>query len=120
MSNENTGFQDYSSEPKFIRKKPYREINLSEVTKPGKYRIIGTVVNKTDDIFEINDGSGQIEVILTIIPNFEIKEGVVLRLFGFIELEPKRQIKVSVAQNVSNIDMDTYNQIKELEQSLVK
>ena len=120
MSKENTGFQDFSSGSKYIRKKPYVETNLSEVTKPGKYRIIGTVIDTTDDGFEINDGSDQIDAVLTVASSFDIKVGDILRLFGFIELEPKKQIKVSITQNMSDVDMDTYNQIKELEQSLVK
>ncbi len=120
MSNNDSSSQDFSSEKKYIRKKPYCEINLSELSKPGKYRIVGAVTSVTDDAFTINDGSDQIEAILTTPQNLEVKEGILLRLFGFIEIEPKRQIKVSIAQNLSAVDIDTYSQIKELEQSLIK
>lgn len=120
MSNNDSSFQDFPSERKYIRKKPYCEINLSELSKPGKYRIVGTVTNVTNDTFTINDGSDQIEAIFTVPQNLEVKEGILLRLFGFIEIEPKKQIKVSIAQELGDIDMDTYSQIKELEQSLTK
>lgn len=120
MSDNDSSFQDFSSEKKYLRKKPYSEINLSELSKPGKYRVVGTVTSVTEDSFIINDGSDQIEAILTTPQNLEVKEGILLRLFGFIEIEPKRQIKVSIAQELSDVDIDTYNQIKELEQSLIK
>jgi hypothetical protein len=120
MSDNDSSFQDFPSERKYIRKKPYCEINLSELSKPGKYRIVGTVTNVTNDTFIINDGSDQIEAIFTVPQNLEVKEGILLRLFGFIEIEPKKQIKVSIAQELGDIDMDTYSQIKELEQSLTK
>ncbi|MHA1592749.1 MAG: hypothetical protein ACTSUP_09790 [Candidatus Heimdallarchaeaceae archaeon] len=120
MNDNDSSFQDFSSERKYLRKKPYCEINLSELSKPGKYRIVGTVTSVTDDTFIINDGSDQIEAIFTTPQNLEVKEGILLRLFGFIEIEPKKQMKVSIAQDLSSIDIDTYNQIKELEQSLVK
>jgi hypothetical protein len=120
MSNNDSSFQDFPSERKYIRKKPYCEINLSELSKPGKYRIVGTVTNVTNDTFTINDGSDQIEAIFTVPQNLEVKEGILLRLFGFMELEPKKQIKVSIAQELGDIDVDTYSQIKELEQSLTK
>ena len=120
MSNNDSSIQDFSSEKKYLRKRPYCEINLSELSKPGKYRIVGTVTSVTDDTFIINDGSDQIEAILTTPQNLEVKEGILLRLFGFIEIEPKRQIKVSIIQDLSAVDIDTYSQIKELEQSLIK
>ncbi|MCK4895376.1 MAG: hypothetical protein KAS47_01105 [Candidatus Heimdallarchaeota archaeon] len=120
MSNNDSSFQDFSSERIYLRKKPYCEINLSELSKPGKYRIVGTVTSVTDDAFIINDGSNQIEAILTTPQNLEVKEGILLRLFGFIEIEPKKQMKVSIIQDLSAVDIDTYDQIKELEQSLIK
>ncbi len=120
MSNDDSSFQDFSSEKKYLRKKPYCEINLSELSKPGKYRVVGTVTSVTEDTFIINDGSDQIEAILTTPQNLEVKEGILLRLFGFIELEPKKQIKVSIVQLLRDVDVDTYTQIKELEQSLIK
>jgi hypothetical protein len=119
MSNNDSSFQDFSSERKYLRKKPYCEINLSELSKTGKYRIVGTVTSVTDDTFTINDDSDQIEAILTTPQNLEVKEGLLLRLFGFIEFEPKKQIKVSIVQLLNDVDTDTYNQIKELEQSLI-
>ncbi|MCK5304097.1 MAG: hypothetical protein KAJ72_02535 [Candidatus Heimdallarchaeota archaeon] len=120
MNDNDSSFQDFSSERKYLRKKPYCEINLSELSKPGKYRIVGTVTSVTDDAFIINDGSNQIEAILTTPQNLEVKEGILLRLFGFIEIEPKKQMKVSIIQDLSAVDIDTYDQIKELEQSLIK
>lgn len=120
MSNNDSSIQDFSSEKKYLRKRPYCEINLSELSKPGKYRIVGTVTSVTDDTFIINDGSDQIEAIFTVPQDLEVKEGILLRLFGFIEIEPKRQIKVSIVQDLSAVDIDTYSQIKELEKSLIK
>ena len=87
MSNNDSSFQDFSSERKYLRKKPYCEINLSELSKTGKYRIVGTVTSVTDDTFTINDDSDQIEAILTTPQNLEVKEGLLLRLFGFIEFK---------------------------------
>ena len=75
MSDNDSSFQDFPSERKYIRKKPYCEINLSELSKPGKYRIVGTVTNVTNDTFIINDGSDQIEAIFTVPQNLEVKEG---------------------------------------------
>ena len=91
MNDNDSSFQDFSSERKYLRKKPYCEINLSELSKPGKYRIIGTVTSVTDDTFIINDGSDQIEAIFTTPQNLEVKEGILIRLFGFKKLNRKNK-----------------------------
>lgn len=120
MSDEDNAVQDFASDRQFIRKKPYIDVNLSDLKKAGKYRILGTVTKVSKETFTINDGSDEIEAILTTPQQIEIKEGSLLRLFGFIELEPNKQLKVAIIQDMSNVDIDTYNQIKELEQSLYK
>ena len=111
---------DFESEIKFIRKKPYLEINISDIPKNGNYRLIGTIESINGNELVVNDGSGQITVFLQNQPDFEIKEGSLVRIFGFIELEPKKQMNASIIQDMSKLDIDTYFQVKELENSLKK
>ena len=120
MSDRDTSLQDFSSDSKYMRRRPFRETNIADISSPGKYRIIGTITEIQGDTFIITDGTTEIDGTIVNAPDFEIKEGSVLRIFGFVEFEPKKQLKASIIQNLSGVDVETYTQIKELEKSLMK
>lgn len=100
-----------------LRKKPYIEKSIAELSSSGKYRIVGTVTEIRDGSFIIQDGSGEIEVYLesTFI---ELNEEDQIRVLGYAEFEPERKFKAKLIHHLKGINLEQYNLVKEMEKSL--
>jgi len=104
----------------FSRTQPFIEVNIAELTNSGKYKIIGTVVEISENSITIEDGTDQLTVFFEESPSEKPKEGNLIRVCGYLELEPKKQLKAIIIQDMSAINLETYQQIKDLELSLRK
>jgi hypothetical protein len=104
----------------FSRTQPFIEVNIAELTTSGKYKIIGTVMEIFDNSIIIDDGTDQLTIFFDDTPEEKPKEGDLIRVFGYLELEPNKQLKALIVQDISGINLETYQQIKDLEQSLRK
>ena len=104
----------------FSRTQPFIEVNLAELTTSGKYKIIGTVTEISENSIIIEDGTDQLTVFFEETPSEKPKEGDLIRVCGYLELEPKKQLKAIIVQDMSAINLETYQQIKDLELSLRK
>ena len=102
-----------------IRKKPYIDSNISEIAKPGKYRIVGTITDVLTESFILQDESGQIEV-FTESPTTDLNEEDVVRVLGRMEFEPERKFNAKIVQDLKNVSLEQYNQVREMEKSLRK
>ena len=103
---------------KTIKTKPFVDANIAEIHEPGKYRIVGKIANISQDSLVVDDGFEQL--IITIPEHLEIKleEGLKVRAFGYVSLQPEKTMKTSFIQDFGDIDIEAYRQINELEQSL--
>ena len=105
---------------RFSRTQPFIEVNIAELTTSGKYKIIGTVTEISENSIIIEDGTDQLTVFFEETPLEKPKEGDLIRVCGYLELEPKKQLKAIIVQDMSAINLETYHQIKDLESSLRK
>ena len=104
----------------FSRTQPFVEVNISELTSSGKYKIIGTVAEVLENSIIIEDGTEQLMVFFEETPAKKPKQGDLIRVCGYLELEPNKQLKAIIVQDMSAINLETYQQIKDLEFSLRK
>jgi hypothetical protein len=105
---------------KYSRTSPFVEINIVEISKPGKYRITGSVIKIEGNTLTLSDETEEIEVDITQISNQELKEGMQLQLLGFVDFAPDKKFKAIIIQDFSEINIELYRQVRELEQSLRK
>lgn len=100
--------------------KPFVDVNIAKINKPGKYRVVGKIVSITEKFLIIDDGFEQLTITIPDEINLKLEEGYKIRAFGYVNIEPEKQMKTTFIQDFNNIDFDSYNQINELEQSLRK
>ena len=105
---------------KYSRASPFAEVNIIEISKPGKYRITGSIVKMEENSLTLTDETDEIEVDITQISDRELKEGMQLQLLGFVEFDPEKKFKAIIIQDFSEINIELYRQVRELEQSLRK
>lgn len=105
---------------KYSRASPFVEINIVEISKPGKYKITGSVVSLEENTLTLSDETDEIEVDITALADQELKEGMQLQLLGFVEFEPEKKFKAYIIQDYSEVNIELYRQVRELEQSLRK
>ena len=104
----------------FSRTQPFREVNIAELSTSGKYKIIGTVTESSENSIVIEDGTDQLTVFFEEPISERPKEGDLIRVCGYLEMDPKKQLKAIIVQDMSTINLETYQQIKDLELSLRK
>ncbi|MHA1686343.1 MAG: hypothetical protein ACTSYD_08005 [Candidatus Heimdallarchaeaceae archaeon] len=98
---------------------PYIETNICNITSKGKYRLFGSIVKFQEDLLVINDGTGEIDVKIlptTTIPE-DLKEGSQVMVLGYLETKDS-QIKVVIIQNMSEVDIELYQKVREVEKSI--
>ncbi|MHA1218521.1 MAG: hypothetical protein ACTSSN_01555 [Candidatus Heimdallarchaeaceae archaeon] len=100
------------------KEKPFVDVNIAEIQKPGKYRIVGKIAEIKDLTILLDDGYEQITIILPENISVDLKEGLQIRALGYVELHPEKQMRGSFIQNFNGVDLEVYKQINELEQSL--
>jgi len=103
---------------KTYKAKPFVDVNIAEIQKAGKYRIVGKIAEITDTAIVIDDGFEQITIILPENLSIDLKEGLQIRALGYVEMHPEKQMRGSFIQNFNNVDLEVYREINELEQSL--
>ncbi len=97
----------------------YIEISISNITKKGRYVIIASVIDTTENSIEVNDGSESLEVSLSgDFPKDNFTKGMQLRIFGIVEDLESKVIKPSIIQDVTSMDYDLYQRIRDLEETL--
>ena len=113
--------EEYESElRKYSRTNPFVEASVAEISKPGKYRIIGSVVSFEGNTLVVSDETEEITVDVTELVAQDFKEGVQLQILGFAEFEPEKRFKAFIIQDFSEVNIELYMQVRELEQSLRK
>jgi len=120
MSDEKNKNSNESDVRKFSRTSPFVETTIAEIAKPGKYRILGTIVSIENDNIIVSDETEEIKVFLTDPVKVEINEGKQLRILGYAELNPEKIIKAMIIQDFSDVSGELYRQVNELEKSLRK
>ena len=105
---------------KYSRASSFIETNIAEISKPGKYRIVGTIVGLEENLMVVSDETDEIVVDIADISNQDLKEGKQLQLFGFVEIEPEKKFKAIIIHDFSDVNIEMYRQVRELEQSLRK
>ena len=103
---------------KTYKTKPFVNANIAEIQTAGNYRIVGKIAEVSDSSIVIDDGYDQITIILPEEVDFDLKEGLQIRAFGFIKLQPEKQMEAKFIQNFQEVNLEVYRQINELEQSL--
>ena len=94
-------------------KKNIPEIN-SEVDL--KVKILGFVVDKKENTFVIDDGSGKVKVFVdeaSLLDNININQ--LIRVFGStLPTEDGFEIKADAIQDLSNLNINLYKKVEEL------
>lgn len=121
MSEQNSNIKN-SGDNSFSKTNSFVESHIVEISKPGKYQVLGKVLSLKKESILISDGSEEIEVFIPSSFEEEIKEEIYLRIFGIIEIdaEKKKTINAIFIQKLTDFDPETYYKVRELEQSLRK
>jgi len=102
----------------FPRRFPAIERKIAEI-KPNDVRIsiLGTLIDKDENLIVIDDGSGKIKVVFDKPIDFTINQRV--RVFGrVIPLEDGFEIQGEIIQDMSKLDINLYNEVKNLEEGV--
>jgi hypothetical protein len=105
---------------KFSRAKPFVEVSIAEISKLGKYKIVGSVVSLEGNTIVVSDETEKITIDITEIPKKDFKEGEQIQILGFAEFEPNKKLKAFIIRDFSDVNIELYAQVRELEQSLRK
>lgn len=94
-----------------FKRKPYTEKFIKDISvQDFKVAVSGVIVNKSDNSFLLDDGTGQIAVSSILIPDYQY-----LRVFGKVSpLESGFEIQSEAMQDLSKIDKVIHKKIKEL------
>jgi len=110
---------DSTSEQEY-KIKPFVDANIAEIQQPGKYRVVGKIVEIKEESIMIDDGFEQLSLTIPDENKLKLEEGMAIRAFGYVSTEPEKMMKTTFIQDFSNIDIDSYRKLNELEQSLRK
>jgi len=98
---------------------PFIECYIDEITSPGKYVIVGTVVFVGDTQIVLNDGTGEAVISLpTAFDLASIKEGAQIRVFGYMQTVPEKAVNAIIIHNISEVDIELYQRVRELERTV--
>ena len=100
--------------------RPFVDVNITEIQQPGKYRVVGKIVSMTENSLILDDGFGQLAITIPEEIEVNLKEGFTIRAFGYVNIQPEKQMTTTFIQDFNDIDLDSYRQLNELEQSLRK
>jgi hypothetical protein len=102
------------------RIKPFVDANIAEIQKPGKYRVVGKIVSFDETSILIDDGFEQLSITIPDEIPLKLENGVSIRAFGYVNIQPEKKMNTTFIQDFSQIDIDSYRKLNELEQSLRK
>ena len=100
--------------------KPFVDANIAEIQQPGKYRVVGKIVSMTENSILLNDGFDQLSITIPDEINLKLEDGRTIRAFGYVNIQPEKQMQTTFIQDFNEIDLDSYRKLNELEQSLRK
>jgi hypothetical protein len=92
---------------------------VSEIGKEDiRVRLLGTVIDKKENVIVIDDGTGKINVSFAEPVDFEANH--LVRVFGrVIPVEEGFEIQGEVAQDMKDVDLGLYMKVNELEKAIV-
>lgn len=93
-----------------LARKPYSEKLIKDLKKEDfKVALSGTIINKTENDFFIDDGTGQIRCIYDSAPDFEY-----IRVFGtLMPLPDGFELQTEIVQDLSKVDRQLHKKLKE-------
>ena len=93
------------------RRKPYVEKFVKDINANDfKIAVSGVIVNKTENSFLLDDGTGQVRVASANVPGHEY-----LRVFGKImPMEDGFEIQAEIIQDLSKINKGLHKKVKSL------
>ena len=109
-----------SFDEKEYKIKPFVDANIAEIKQPGKYRVVGKIVSMDANSIVIDDGFEQLSLTIPEEISLKLEEGLSIRAFGYVNIQPEKQMTTTFIQDFKNIDLDSYRKLNELEQSLRK
>ena len=94
-----------------IQRKPFAEKFVKDLKAEDlKVAVSGVIVNKSENSFLLDDGTGQIRVISENVPNYEYT-----KVFGNLSnLEEGLVLQAEIVQDLSKIDKNLYKKIKSM------
>ncbi|TFG10714.1 hypothetical protein EU534_00700, partial [Candidatus Heimdallarchaeota archaeon] len=95
---------DSTSEQEY-KIKPFVDTNIAEIQKPGKYRVVGKIVDVSEGTIIIDDGFEQLSITLPDEISIKLEEGVTIRAFGYVDIQPEKIMKTTFIQDFSKIDI---------------
>jgi len=96
----------------------YIKRNIPEINSEVdlKIKVLGFVVDKKENTFVIDDGSGKVKVFIdeaSLLDNININQ--LIRVFGStLPTEDGFEIKVDAIQDLSNLNINLYKKVEEL------
>lgn len=114
MADDVTGSEGFQGK----RRLPFRDKLIENIGQDDiKVRFSGLVIEKTDNVLMVDDGTGQIRVISERTDDFGTDSNV--RVFGrVIPVEGGVEISGEIIQDVSGINHDVYKRMLEFEKKL--
>ncbi len=100
--------------------KPFVDANIAEIQQPGKYRVVGKIVSMTENSILLDDGFDQLSITIPDETNVKLEDSHTIRAFGYVNIQPEKQMQTTFIQDFNEIDLDSYRKLNELEQSLRK
>jgi hypothetical protein len=102
-------------EETFQRRLPFVEKKISEISgSDSRLRLTGTVLDSTDNVIVLDDGSGRINVSFEDSVSAEANKKI--RVFGrVLPKEDGFEMEGDFIQDMNDVDMEVLNKIQELE-----
>ena len=96
------------------RRLPAVERKIGEIGKNDvRVSVLGTIVDKKDNVVVIDDGTGKIQVTFDDTVSCEIKQ--LVRIFGrVIPIENGVELQGELCQDMSKVDLDMYKKVKDM------
>ena len=93
------------------RRQPFKERFIKDLNvEDFKVALNGTIINKTDKSFFLDDGSGEILVTSDNIPDYDY-----VRVFGrLVPYEEGFELQAEIIQDLSKVDKELFRKVKEL------
>jgi hypothetical protein len=114
---------DFGEEER-VRRRPAVERTIQEISEQDfRVRIIGTVVDmsRESQSIIIDDGTGRAVVFFPDPAQFEeVQEGKLYRVFGKVKKDENIEIEAELIQDMSNLDVGLYEQVRYITEKLMR
>lgn len=97
------------------RRVPAKDRKVSEISREDvRVRLLGTVIDRKDNVVVLDDGSGKINAVFNEPVNASVS-GLVRIMGKVIPAEQGFEIQGEILQDMSKVDLKLYRSISELE-----